>query len=75
MARNKPDLKIVLNFKTGKCFKIDLYLYLIAGGFLGKYFKIKFTDCDGSQRTNNNGGTISKLVDRIRKLIVAELAL
>jgi len=71
MARHRPDLKIDLKFKNGKCFVISLYL--INGGFLGRYFDVSFKDCDGKVTKNKTGCTVTKLIDRLRVLIVKEV--
>lgn len=71
MAKNKPDLKIELQFKSGKHFVISLYL--MYGGWCGRYFDITFTDSDGTRTKSKRGGTITHVVDRIRRLIVREI--
>lgn len=69
MPRRRPLCTISLRFDSGRKFRIDLYRSLLLPG--RKMFSVKFTDYEGQARTGS--ANVTKLVDRLRRLIVREI--
>ena len=69
MPKPKPDCSIQITFRSGKRYRIDLfwkYAYEARN-----MFSIRFTDDNGDRKEGS--GTISRVTDRMRRLLVQEL--
>ena len=69
MGKPKPKCTFVIKLDSGRKYKIDLYKKYFWSS--RRLFDIKFTDETGETKIGQ--GTISQLVDRIRRLLVKEL--
>ena len=69
MSKPRPSCTITINSESGKRYKIDLFPKCV---YLAKrVFDIKFADNTGETRSGS--GTITKIIDRLRRLLVQEL--
>ena len=69
MPKNRPVCTISLRFKSGRKFRVDLFRSRLLPG--RKRFEVKFTDHDGEVR--NGSANVTKVIDRLRRLIVKEI--
>ena len=69
MSKPRPSCTITIKFDSGKRYQIDLFPKCYY--FARRAFDTKFTDDAGE--TRNGSGTITKIIDRLRRLLVKEL--